>query len=565
MSQKGENALHTGVLVADGGVYGFLSDDTGEGLPVGGELPVGCRAGDKVCAEEKDGVLRVVKSFGSADEAEANIKALLCAEGLDEPFGFDALMQAKQTAFTEITAHMGRRVDLRGKTVITLSESENSRSECAFSIETDKDGNFVLGLHTIDVAEFIAPDTALEAEAFRRGKTVVLPDGEIPMLPEALTKGPCFFEVGADRLAVSYFATINEDGTVLSFDFCESVVKAAANCLFDEIEALLLDFDSSAIMPLREAYASVLPTVNQLFVLGGILQNARVLGGGADIDRAERRFVYGRHGGRPIGVVSRRESDPKRLIREFLAITGRELAAFLHGNGIPALYRVQAEPSEERVAEFRRKAEALGLNLKGVDGCGVFAAAAEQSHGTRTEELLLCALHDALDEPGFALQPRRHVVHGTYMYVRFAYPINRLADFCIQRTVKSVIYAREHLASVDVPGLSARAEKALAAANRLERRASLVEARVEDITALECMRRAGARSYTGLVSAVDESRMKILLDNGCTGYVELSGLELDERADGRVVIGGQSYSFGSEAVVRFERADFRTGKLYLTL
>ncbi len=550
MSQNVEGAMLTGVLEGEAGSTAFIADGTGERLSVTGFLPAGCRAGDRVCACADGEGCRVVKDFGSADEAEAYIKALLFAEGLDRPFGFDALLQAKQTAFTEITALMGRRVDLRGKTVITLSESESSRSECGFSVETDRDGNFILGLHTMDAAEFIGRDTALEAEAKERGKTVVLPDREIPMLPEVLTKGTCFFEVGEDRLAVSYFVTVDGEGRVLSFDFCESIVKAAANCLFDEIEALLLDFDSSAIMPLREAYASVLPTINQMFVLGGLLQNARVLAGGADIDRAERKFVYGRHGGKPLGVICQKESDPKRLIREFIAVTGRELASYLHANGIPALYRVQEEPCEEAVEDFRAKAEALGIDTAGAEGGEIFAYAAESCHGMRTEELLLNALHGALGEPGFSLTPVKHVVHGTPMYVRFAYPLNRFADFFTQRIVKSVIYAREHLAAVDTEDLRARAERACEAANRLEKRASRVESAVEDITAMECLRRLGAKNYTGLVSAVGDGWTEVLLDNGCTGYIER---------------GKGGLSFGSEVTVRFERADFREGRLYLSL
>lgn len=500
-----------------------------------------------------------------ADEAEAYIKALFRDEALDEPFGFEALMQAKQTAFTEITALMGGRTDLRGKTVITLSESENSRSECGFSVETDKAGNYVLGLHTMDVAEFIAKDSALEAAAFKRGKTVVLPDKEIPMLPETLTKGPCFFEVGEDRLAVSYFVTINDEGAVVAFDFCESVVKTAANCLFDEIEALLFESDSSAIMPLREAYASIMPTINQMFVLGGILQSARVAGGGADIDRAERKFVYGRHGGKPVGVISRKESDPKRLIREFLAIAGRELAMYLNSNDIPALYRVQLPPQEGAVNAFRDKAEKLGITFDGINGYEVFAHAAECSHGTRTEELLLNALHSTLNETGFADRPMRHAVHGTYMYVRFAYPINRLADFCIQRIVKEIIAARESGVAVNRALLEEKVATAIEAANRLERRAGEIEGRVEELLALECLRKAGRRSYTGLVSAVSETEIEVLLDNGCTGHILLNGRAHSGKAGGEVTVDGQSYSFGSEITARYESVDLKEGKLYLSL
>ena len=565
MSQKHANTVYTGTVELKNGVYVFVSDEDGTETEINCGLPRGCRAGDLVCATERDGRIVVTEVLGPAADAEANIKAIMRRERLEDPFNFGAVLQAKQTAFAETTEFKKSRVDLRGKTVITLSESEGSRSECGFSVERDKDGNYVLGLHTIDAAEIIPKGSALEDAAFERGKTVVLPYKEIPMLPETLTQGPCFFEVGEDRLAVSYLLTIDENGKVLSFDFCESVVKTAANCLFDEIEALLLNYDTSAIMLLREAYASVFPTLNEMFMLGGIVQNARVLSGDADIDCAEQKLLYSRHGGKPIGVVSQKESDPKLLIRQFLAIAGKELALYLNRNNIPALYRVQPLPDKEDVERFESRANALGIDTKNAGGASVFAAAAERSHGMRTEELLLRELHSALKEPGFASKPVRHVVHATDMYVRLAYPVNRLADFCIQRIVKEVIASRESGEPIDREALSAYVDRAIEASNRLEKRASRAEEKIADLVALYVLRRGGGRRYTGLVSDVNEGTIKVLLDNGCTGYINLADYPSAEYKDGAVSFGGQTYSYGSDISARFKNADFRADRLWLAL
>lgn len=552
-----------GTLYMDGGKF-YIKAKDGAVYPVQDYFPAPCRVGDKVCAAlGADGVYTVTVSFGSAAEADANYKALIVGEGLDKGFSPDAETQAKETAFTEITALMARRVDLRGKTIITLSKSEKSRAECGFSVERDKAGNFVLGLHTVDAAEFITENSALEKAVFSRGKTVVLPDKEIPMLPDAISKGPCFLEVGEDRLAVSYMLTINEEGKVVSFDFCESIIKTAANCLFDEIEALLFNFDLSAIIPLRQAYASVAPTLSEMFSLGGILQNARVQGGGADIDRAKRYFPHTLHGGKAIGVVARKESDPERLVREFLAVAGIELALYLNRNDIPAIYRVQDAPDTQSVAEFRKKAAMLGINTDGVDDSAVFAYAAEYSHGMRCEELLLSTLHSLLPETGFADVPKRHAVHGSDMYVRFAYPINRCADFCMQRIVKALIAAREGREAFNKEKLAALVQRGIESATLCEARASRVEDAAEDIVAYECLLRIPAKNYTGLVKAVGEDRLELLLDNGCTAYVRLTGDE--ERTEDAVAVDGKTYRYGSEAKVSFAEVNFEEGELFVTL
>lgn len=545
-----EKMRAVGTLLLTDGKY-YIKSLGGDTLPVNDYFPSPCHTGDRVVGElGTDGKYTVSMSLGSAKEAEANYKAILASEGLDEGFSLDAVTQAKETTFTELTALMGQRADLRGKTILTMSKSEKSRAECGFSVERDKAGNFILGLHTVDAAEFIPEGSPLEKTVFSRGKTVVLPDKEIPMLPDAICKGPCFLEVGEDRLAVSYLLTINGEGKVVDFDFCESIIKTAANCLFDEIEALLFNFDLSAIIPLRQSYASVASTLGDMFALGGVLQNARVARGGADIDRASRQFISTLHSDKAIDVVARKDSDPERLLREFLAVAGIELGAYFDRNGIPAIYRVQAAPDKEAVDGFRQMAEALGIRTADVGDEALMSYAAEYSHGMRCEELLLDALHGALPKKGFSDKPMRHIVHGTDMYVRFAYPINRCADFCIQRIVKTLIAAREGKGELDKAKLQNIVERGIQTATYCEARASRVEDMIEDITAMECLGRMTAKTYTGLVKAINGKELEVLLDNGCvvTAYAEEGQLR-----------------YGDSVRVNLTDVDYESIKLYAKL
>jgi len=546
----------TGTLYFENGTYTVKTRD-GAVYAVDGALPANCKEGDKLAFIISGGAARVTDNFGSSAEAEPNLKALLRDYGLDTPFSADALMQAKETTFTEITAHMANRTDLRGKTIITLSETENSRNECGFSVELDGENHYILGIHTTDVAEFVDKNSALENEIFTRCKTASLPAKDIPMLPDSITKGPCFLEVGEDRLAISYFLTVDEEGKVLSFSFCESVIKTAANCLFSEIEALFLDYDTSAIMPLRKAYASVMPTIANMFNLGAALQNARVLRGGADIDKAERHFVYSRHGGRPLGVVFRKDSDPKRLVREFLSVAGQQLARYLHENNIPALYRIQSEPSAEAYDSFRRHAQLIGVDTEPYTNDRLFAGVAECIRGLREEELLLCELRKALPETDFADAPLKHFIHNTDMYTRFAYPLNRCADFATQRIVKAVIKGNP-----DMLMLKEKVALAISCA-RNESKINKCEGFAEDLIALDCLKRDRNKTYGGLVLSVDAENAKILLDNGCIAVLSLANAAKISVEEEKFVFDENSYSYGSDITVRFLDADYETATLYV--
>lgn len=562
----------TGTLISTGDKLYLLPDGyIGHRIAVQDELPAGCKPGDKVFGElgkyrTPSGMRVTIKeSFGSAKELEPNIKALLREEGLDKGFESEALVQAKQATYDEITPYLSKRSDLRGKTIVTVSKDESSRTECAFSVERDKDNNYVLGVHVADVAEYIPYGSALDRSAAKRGKTVVLPDKDITMLPEALAHGPCFLEIGVDKLAVSVILTISQTGEILDFDFCESVINVAANCMFDELDALLLCFDASAILPLREKYSAITPMLQDMFALGGLLQSVRIRSGSADLDKANRHFIFGRHGGKPINIKSEKDSDPDRLIREFITAAGSELAAYLSSNGIPSIYRLQPMPDDEALEKFRALAASLGIVTEGIPDGELFANVAEFSRGLPFEEMLLSELRRILPHTSFSARPRRHAIHGLDKYLRFAYPANRYADLSVQRILKAIISQRDKKSELDKELLWRYMRVGVFVASINEARASRVEDAVSDLYALDFMKKNVGKRYGGVIWSIDAASATVLLNNSCVGLIlfeQNANISYGEARES-ITIGGRKLVVGSVVDATIESADIQQRTLLL--
>ena len=66
----------------------------------------------------------------------------------------------------------------------------------ALSIEALPAGTFRVGVHIADVAFFVPPGSALDAEARERGTSVYLVDRVIPMLPRLLCEQLCSLNAG---------------------------------------------------------------------------------------------------------------------------------------------------------------------------------------------------------------------------------------------------------------------------------------------------------------------------------------------------------------------------------
>ena len=62
----------------------------------------------------------------------------------------------------------GKRLDLRKKFIFTCDPVTARDYDDAISIETDRDGNTVLGVHIADVSHFVLPGGAIDREAKKR-------------------------------------------------------------------------------------------------------------------------------------------------------------------------------------------------------------------------------------------------------------------------------------------------------------------------------------------------------------------------------------------------------------
>ena len=94
----------------------------------------------------------------------------------------------------------------------------------ALSLETDRRGNRILGVHIADVSHYVRPGSAIDREAYKRSTSVYFCDRVVPMLPEELCNGVCSLVPNEDRLAFSVFMTFDRNGEMVKREFAKSVI-----------------------------------------------------------------------------------------------------------------------------------------------------------------------------------------------------------------------------------------------------------------------------------------------------------------------------------------------------
>lgn len=205
-----------------------------------------------------------------------------------------------------------------------------------------------IGIHMADAASAIVPGSCLDREAARRGASLYLPEGKVPMLPQTVSEDLLSLKAGATRAAASVFVRLSCAGDMLDYRWTLSMVRVARQFCYDEMDAEIargLEFA-------------------RLHALLCRLREQRIRSGATWALIPELQVRVG--SARDILLKVRdRETPSQMLVAECMILANYCAALFCSTRQIPALYRRQAAPV--RTGEGRSGSTLHELLMRGKD------------------------------------------------------------------------------------------------------------------------------------------------------------------------------------------------------
>ncbi len=516
----------------------------------------GAKEGDKVLAklkldQYKDFQTEVARIFGEAGDPEVELETISAQFNLRKDFPKSVLAEADMISEIIPESEFKSRRDFRKELVFTIDPQDARDFDDAVSLRKVSDGLFELGVHIADVSHYVHETSQLDVEAYKRGTSVYLTNGVIPMLPEKLSNHVCSLNPDVDRLTYSVIIDITPNGKVEDYRFAKTVIRSKKRFTYEDVQKI--------IETRRGEYSEEILEMDRL---AKTLNKLRTRAGSIDFDLPEAKFVFDELG-RPVEIVKKLRLDSHRLVEEFMLLANKIVAGHIGRHGVrskPFLYRVHDAPDPERIEELAVFVSHFGykLNYDGTVSQKQLQQLLKAAEGKPEEYIINDILLRSMAKAVYSEKNIGHYGLAFKYYTHFTSPIRRYPDLVVHRLL------REYEAgdAVRDPGA---ARKLVAEVSRVsseaERRAVEAERESIKIKQAQYMMEHLGDEFNGTVSGVTNFGLFVEIDDLLVeGLVHVREMDdyfvfLPDRLQLKGRRSGKVYQLGDQVSVKVLRVN----------
>jgi ribonuclease R len=397
-------------------------------------LPRMPRANDKVVVRLEEWESRhlnpegeIIEVLGPARAPGVDILGIIKKYDLPVEFSSGALEQAEKIPLSIPPSALRHREDLRTVPVFTIDPEDARDFDDAIHIRRLGD-QWEVGVHIADVSHYVAPGSALDREAFKRGNSVYLPDRVLPMLPERLSNGVCSLRPDEDHLTKSVIIRFDQAGHPKSHRFAATIIRSHFRLTYREAYERLQ----------RPPQDQLDHFLHQAWKIASALRERRFNKGALELDFPEVR-VRVDQSGKAIGLIKEENDISHQLIEEFMLLANEIVGRETKNRSLPSVYRVHEDPDPEKLLEFRELARLHGLTPGDLSQKREMQRFLRSIAGRPDEGLLKVSLLRSLRKAIYLPVPLGHFGLAKGDYTHFTSPIRRYADLIVHRTFDALL------------------------------------------------------------------------------------------------------------------------------
>lgn len=455
----------------------------------------------------------------------------------------------------------GRR-DLRNIEIFTIDGDDTKDIDDAISLDKLENGNYLLGVHIADVANYVKEGTAIDKESYERATSVYMNTVVNPMYPVELSNGICSLNPETDRLAMTAEMEINPKGKVVNYDIFESVIHSRKQMTYKNVNKIL----KSEEVP--EGYEPFQNKLKEMYELSKILKKNRQTRGYQEFQTSEIKVVTDENG-IPTEIGKREDGPGQKLIEMFMLAANETVATHIYNMGIPSIYRDHDKPNEEKLKKVTEIIKNYGETFKTkgkVLSPKYLSSLLEELKETQKYETYCNMILRSLAKATYESYNIGHFSVGINSdkreaYTHFTSPIRRYPDTTVHRVLKMIfqmqtekLYSKEH--KEKMAAIAKHSSIQEQNADKCERESNKMKTAeyMENI-----LKENQNEIYEGIISGFAATGMYVQLPNLIEGRVGYNTMDdfyhYDDEQE--IIIGektGKIYRLGDKVTVKLTKA-----------
>ncbi|WP_427162733.1 ribonuclease catalytic domain-containing protein [Aliinostoc sp. HNIBRCY26] len=395
----------------------------------------------------------------------ANENLFLRRSAIPVQFPSKVLEVAQQRLDDQPTDSDTNRLDLTRLKVYTIDDESTTEIDDGLSWEQLPDGQDRLWVHIADPTRWLAPEDDLDLEARKRGSTVYLPTGMVPMFPEILATGPMSLVQGKVCCALSFGVILDENGGVSGYTIHPSLIKPTYRLTYEDVDEML------------ELGVQAEPEIAAIAAWAKKRKAWRYNQGAISINMPEA-MIKVKNDDISIDILD--DSRSRQLVAEMMILAGEVAARYGQEHNIPLPFRGQPQP------ELPPEEELLRLPAGFVRAC---------------------AMRRCMPKSEMSITPVRHAGLGLDTYTQATSPIRRYSDLLTHFQLKA------HLRGEVLPFSAEQLKEVMMTVTSTTQEVTMVERQTNRYWALEYLRRHPEQVWeaTVLMWLREDSNLALIL------------------------------------------------------
>ena len=507
----------------------------------------------------------VIRKFNFRDDPNEDILMEAFMNGVDDIFSEESQEQLEYIPDHVLVEDYIGRVDLTNEEVFTIDSEDTNDIDDAISLKVLNNGNYQLTVSIADVSYYVPYNSPIDLDARRKGNSYYPAGTVLPMLPRKLSNGICSLNPNVERCSMSIRMEIDKDGNVLKKELFPSIIKSNIKMNYNTVNDILYKRVDDETTP--EDYKNHVNTLKQMEKLYLILSKSRIKRGAIEFNRPEMKIVLD-NSGVPIKVDKREQDIAEGMIEKFMIVANESVFSLLDKLGIPLDYRVHDTPNEEKLNEFFKKMEAMGINYdkytpnecledqKALQDLVVFI---NEHVEEKYSFILNYSLIKCLSRAKYSVENIGHSGLASTIYGHFTSPIRRYADLTVHRIIRDC-YLDKRNSRKNVIKWKKRLPEICYQCSKMETVADRLERSVNSMKSAEYMSHRIGEENLGIVTEVSDNGLTIQLENLIEGKIKISNLNGDYFYNPNTfslitTSRGQDYYLGDQLLTKVKSAD----------